>query len=409
MGLGRKKLTRRSALSAGAALGVGTIAACSSDDGSISSPASEPESNATVTITPEDGLSGIAVSAEMAWEVEDGEFQEFSLTDAAGEDIPGAMHPDGTTWVPSSPLAYDTTYTAAVKAVDDEGLEGTFTAEFTTMSSPENRVEIADYLPGDGAVVGQAGVIAFEFIGFDVPQDRRREVERRLFVTSEPAQEGAWHWHNGHKLEYRPKEYWEPNTEISVRLALGGMPLSEDRFGQFDLTRSWSTSGELRLIEVDNDTKQMRVFRDGATVNTFDISLGEEGQDPDQRSFSGHMTIMSREREAVFGSEQFGYEDLDVEWAMRLTWSGQYIHAAPWARNHLGSRNVSHGCINLDDDDAEWLFEFVTWGDPITVSHTGRSLPAGDGFTTWDLSWEDHVAGSYAYESTASEEDDSED
>lgn len=406
--MARKKLTRRTALTASAALGASGLAACSDSDGRIGD-APDPESVAQVTVTPGDGETEIPVSVEFEWEVEDGEFVEFSLTNADGEEVDGDMHPDGETWVPASPLEYETTYTATVSADDADGLRAIEEAEFTTMASPSNRVEVVSYLPGDGAVVGQAGVIAFEFSGFDVPEDRRRDVERRLFVRTEPEQEGAWHWYNGHKLEYRPQEYWEPNTEISVRLALGGMPLSEDQYGEFDINGSWSTSSELRLIEVDNDTKEMQIYRDDASVNTFDTSLGEEGQDPDQRSYSGHMTIMSREEEAVFGSEQFGYEDLDVEWAMRLTWSGQYIHAAPWASSDLGSTNVSHGCVNLDDDDAEWLFDFVTWGDPIIVSNTGRSLPAGDGFTTWDMDWDTLVAGSYTYGDATEEESDESD
>ena len=41
---------------------------------------------------------------------------------------------------------------------------------------------------------------------------------------------------------------------------------------------------------------------------------------------------------------------------MRLTWGGEFIHAAPWSVADQGKRNVSHGCVNLSPENAECLF-----------------------------------------------------
>ncbi|GAB3223348.1 Ig-like domain-containing protein [Glycomyces halotolerans] len=396
--IGRSPLTRRGALTAGVA--AVTLAACSNESGTISDgegdeASEEPTSAAKVTVTPADGATDATAATEISWTVEDGEFTGFELTDAQGNAVKGDMHPDGTTWVPSDPLEWDATYTASVSAEDDAGVPVTVSSTFTTISSPPDRVTIEDYLPGNDMVVGQAGVLAFRFeAGFEVPEDRRAAVERRLFVSSEPAQEGSWHWITGRALEYRPKEYWQPGTRVDVRLGIGGMDLG-GRFGEYDVVRSFSTDTELRRLEADDSTKQLRAYQDGAIVQTIPISLGAREIDGhDARSYSGHMIIMSREEESTFVSELYDYET-DVKWAMRLTFSGQFIHGAPWAADALGKENISHGCINVTDEMGEWLYNFVRWGDPVVVQNTGLGLPQGDGFTSWDLDWEQVKAGSY--------------
>jgi lipoprotein-anchoring transpeptidase ErfK/SrfK len=401
MTVARSSLTRRGAFAAaGSAAVVGLAAACTKDSGTISEGGGEseseaPKSAAAVTITPADGAADATAAAEIAWTVENGEFVEFTLTDAAGTAVEGTMHPDGTTWVPASPLEWEGTYTATVKAVDAAGIEAEATSTFTTIASPGDRVGIENYLPGNDSTVGQGAILAFRFTDHEIPEDLRASVERRLFVASEPAQEGSWHWITGRALEYRPKEYWQPNTQVTVRLGLGGLDLGEGRYGEFDQETVFTTDAEARLLEADDDTKQMRAYLDGSIVQTIPISLGADEIDGnDARSYSGTMTIMSREEESTFVSDLYDYET-DVKWAMRLTFSGQFIHGAPWAAERLGNSNGSHGCINVTDEMGEWIYNFVRWGDPVVVMNTGKEVPQGDGFTGWSLDWETFKSGSY--------------
>lgn len=44
-----------------------------------------------------------------------------------------------------------------------------------------------------------------------------------------------------------------------------------------------------------------------------------------------------------------------VQWAARISNSGEFVHAAPWSVAQQGSSNVSHGCINLSPDNAKWF------------------------------------------------------
>ena len=401
MSLGSSSLSRRGALAAGGLAAVGLAAACTKESGTLDEGGEEatssepPQSAAKIQITPADGAADATAATEIAWTVEAGEFQEFALTDAAGTAVEGAMHPDGTTWVPTSPLEWETAYTATVTAVDAAGIAATATSTFTTIASPGDRVGIENYLPGVDSTVGQGAILAFRFTGHEIPEDRRAAVERRLFVTSEPAQEGCWNWITPRALEYRPKEYWQPNTQVNVRLAIGGLDLGDGRYGEFDQETSFSIDSEARLLEADDDTKQMKAYRDGSVVQTIPISLGADEIDGiDARSYSGTMIIMSREEEAIFRSDLFDYET-PVKWAMRLTFSGQFIHGAPWAADRLGVSNGSHGCLNVSDEMGEWIYNFVRWGDPVVVTNTGRDVPPGDGFTGWSLDWETFKEGSY--------------
>ncbi|MET0495011.1 MAG: L,D-transpeptidase, partial [Actinoplanes sp.] len=80
--------------------------------------------------------------------------------------------------------------------------------------------------------------------------------------------------------------------------------------------------------------------------------------------------------------------------AQRITWSGQFIHAAPWSEGVQGKQNVSHGCVNVSMAMGKWLFDRTMLGDPITVKGTGDPLKNGNGWTDWNMSWEQYKKGS---------------
>ena len=59
--------------------------------------------------------------------------------------------------------------------------------------------------------------------------------------------------------------------------------------------------------------------------------------------------------------------DLPVYYATRVTWSGEYVHAAPWSVGSQGYANVSHGCTGMSTENAEWFFDTVREGDVVKV------------------------------------------
>jgi lipoprotein-anchoring transpeptidase ErfK/SrfK len=229
-----------------------------------------------------------------------------------------------------------------------------------------------------------------------VAKDQRASVQRRLFVTSDPPQEGAWNWFNGHEVHYRSKEYWQTGTKLSFRLATGGLPWGGGRYGDNDVAVH-ATVGPKILIVVDNATKQMTVSQDDQVLKTMPVSLGK----PSTPSSSGNMVVMVKNEWEWFDSGTFGIPAdtaggyrKKVFWTMRLTWGGQYMHAAPWSVADQGKRNVSHACTNLSTENADWLWHLVHIGDPVVVKGTERGLTWGDGWSDWNVSWDEYVKGS---------------
>jgi lipoprotein-anchoring transpeptidase ErfK/SrfK len=86
-------------------------------------------------------------------------------------------------------------------------------------------------------------------------------------------------------------------------------------------------------------------------------------------------------------SNPFFYAPENVEYCTRITYSGEFLHAAPW--NHsLGRANLSHGCVNLGVADAHWVFENFLIGDVVVVQHSPKELPIGDGLGDWTVSFD---------------------
>jgi lipoprotein-anchoring transpeptidase ErfK/SrfK len=135
----------------------------------------------------------------------------------------------------------------------------------------------------------------------------------------------------------------------------------------------------------------MTVTKDGKVIKTIKVSLGKKTTP----SSSGTMIVIEKKRKTVFDTfEELGPEDgyrTDIDFAQRLTWGGEFIHAAPWSEGQQGSVNVSHGCVNVSMKDGEWLFGQTRIGDPITVKGTERKLENGNGWTDWNMSFADYA------------------
>ena len=86
--------------------------------------------------------------------------------------------------------------------------------------------------------------------------------------------------------------------------------------------------------------------------------------------------------------------DIMVPWSVLFTWSGNYLHAAPWSVGSQGYANVSHGCVNLSPEHAQTYYELAVPGDPVTVTGSPAAGTWGDGWTVWFLSWSELLHGS---------------
>jgi lipoprotein-anchoring transpeptidase ErfK/SrfK len=348
-------------------------------------------STATIKLSPANGNKNVPISAEIGVKVSGGEVATVALKDAKGNSVAGALREDGSAWVPRKPLKNKQRYAATVTATDGAGAIRTETTSFTTMAKPSRETGTGLYL-FDDHTYGVAMPVVVEFVP-GIKKADRAAVQKRMFVKTDPPQPGAWSWTStGSQAYYRAPQYWKSGTKLTVRIAVGGLPTGGGRYGDQDRSAT-AKIGRSFVMKVENSTKKMTVIQNGKTVRTMPVSLGK----PSTPSSSGTMVIMDKKTSTVFDTTDTdganGYK-ITIAYAQRLTWSGQYIHSAPWSVGDQGHRNVSHGCVNLSPSNAKWMFDKTLIGDPITVRGTGDKLVPGNGWTPWNLSWKDFVKGS---------------
>jgi lipoprotein-anchoring transpeptidase ErfK/SrfK len=316
-----------------------------------------------------------------------------TLTDAAGQNVPGAMHPDGGGWLPNKALLYGQSYTATVTGTADDGRAVTATSRFTTMNKPDKLVSFVSFLPDD-AVVG-VGMPLILRLSRALDKEQRAIAQRRLLVHTVPVQEGTWTWYSDTELHWRPRDFWKPGTKISVEIRVGGLPLGDGWYGKQDSTLRCGIGPSL-IMTIDDaaSPKVMKVAKDGAVIKTIPVSLGR----PSMPSSSGTTVVIEKLTKTVFDTmddpNPANRYRTKIEYAQRLTWGGEFIHAAPWSVQDQGKRNVSHGCVNMSTKDARWLFQNTLMGSPLTIKGTERKLRSGNGWTDWDKPWDEYVKGS---------------
>jgi lipoprotein-anchoring transpeptidase ErfK/SrfK len=377
-----------------------TAAACGGDKpkwyGADGKPNTETPAEAPVNVAvtaPAEGATNVPAATEIAYTT-DAPTSTVELTDAAGNKIDGAPRADKSSWVPAKMLAWGTQYTAKITATSASGKSESKTVTFTTMAKPGSTGKASTVI-GDNQTLGVGMPLIISFSN-DIAKDQRANVQKRLFVTSNPPQEGIWYWWNNKEVHFRPKEYWQAGTTISVRAAIGGLLLGGNRYGSQDLTIN-AKIGSRIIMEADNATKQMTVTKDGQLLRTIPVSFGKKATP----SASGHFVIMIKNEWEWFDSASFGVPNdsadgyrTKVYYPQRITWDGEYIHSAPWSEGDQGKRNVSHGCTNISAANAQWLYGVTQIGDPVIIKGTEEHVKWQNGWTDWDISWTEYVKGS---------------
>ncbi|WP_157545769.1 L,D-transpeptidase [Hamadaea tsunoensis] len=398
--------TRRRALSALGLTGAAVtgLAACTSKSGSPTlvgpsgsaapSPTEVKNGKATVSITsPKDGADDAPAGLDVVFTAQDASSTKVELVDAEGNAVDGDMHPDGTSWIPAKMLQWGTNYKVTVTATDADGKTTIGTSAFATMAKPSKTVGFSSFL-ADGQVVG-VGMPMIIRLSRAIESGDRAEVQRRLLVTTTPAQEGTWTWYSATELHWRPKEFWQAGTKVFVDVRIGGAPVGGGYFGRSDLTLD-CTIGPSLVMTIDDRAKPkvMHVIKDGKTIRTIPVSLGR----PTMPSSSGTTVIIEKLANTVFDTmddpNPANRYKTPIQFAQRLTWGGEFIHAAPWSVSDQGKRNVSHGCVNMSLANAQWLFSQTLIGSPLTVKGTARALQWNNGWTDWDRPWDEYVKGS---------------
>lgn len=266
----------------------------------------------------------------------------------------------------------------------------------TTTSVAPKPVHVYTF-EGDGETYG-VGMAVMALFSVAPTDAAAFEQAATVTVDGEPA-DGAWYWQQptvpGYAMEalYREQDYWPAHSDIHVDLPVKGLSAGPGLVYDDNLTLDYHI-GAAHISHVKNADHVMIVTSDGKVVNTFPVSLGAA----DTPTYNGVKVVMAKHNPEEMTSapgDPHPY-DIMVPWSVRITNSGEFIHSASWNTGNIGSRNTSHGCTNLDVDDAKWFYKFSMLGDVVQypdANPNGTVQPPWDGWGWWNVSWQSWTNG----------------
>jgi lipoprotein-anchoring transpeptidase ErfK/SrfK len=240
------------------------------------------------------------------------------------------------------------------------------------------RYAIASVLPARGETVGIAHPVV---VTFRTPVTDRRAAERAIDIKSTPAMTGRFEWLDDDVVQWVPDRFWPAHSKVTV--SVGSM--SADFSTGAAVVGVANISEHTFTVSIDGvdagppsalPTPHHRPH--WGEPGVFPASMGR----PEYPTPVGTYTVLGKERSVTMDSSSVGIPVdapdgylLTVDWAVRITSRGLFVHSAPWAVNSLGYDNVSHGCVSLSPEDAEWYYNTVDVGDPVIVQENSIEVP----------------------------------
>ena len=403
------RIPRRVLIGGGAVVGlglVGGIAAALAGGGgstkaqangsgkSSASPSASPSPTyppATITSVPANGAGSVDPSQPVTVTAANGSVQ--SVVFSGGQTTTGTLSTDGSTWTSNGTLSLDTDYSMQIQVLGKDGKTVSATVAFTTLS-PSATIGVDTIWPGDSVTVGVGQPIRVEFTNY-VPQEYRADVEKACVVTTSPPVAGAWYWPDDDMMDWRPENYYAVNSQVSVAFNLNGVRAGDTQYFEKNHSIAFTVRDtDLRLI-VDAAHFNATCYQNGQSIRTFPI---DTGVDTEQTfvTWSGVMAVLGKGNPVRMVGD-YGpndtYDEL-VNWATQITYSGTYVHAAPWDPDIGSANDDSHGCIHCNTSDAEWFYGLAQVGDVVQVTGTDKTVAVDNGFGDWTVAWSDWLSGS---------------
>lgn len=226
-----------------------------------------------------------------------------------------------------------------------------------------------------------------------VPMAARKAATAKVRVSAtKPLGRTGWAWTDAQTAVFRPEKFWPGHAKVTIAAKPDSTVLPGGTLRWAGTVKRSFSIGRQQVIKVDSKTHRAKVVRDGKVIRTMPVSLGKAGWE----TRSGVKVMTEKYRVKTMTGASIGAEDytLQVPYAIRLTNSGEFIHAAPWAASRIGRWNGSHGCTNLLTTDAKWLFSNSMVGDPVVTTGTKRPMETWNGAGgPWNTPWKTWLEG----------------
>jgi len=390
-------------------LAASALAGCNTkaDPGSTSAaPETKPGQHGGATATPTEkptpparlkvnvARAAVPVDTLVRVTAQNGTLRRVSVKAQGGAALPGGLAKNEAFWAAQERLEPGTTYHVSALAVNEEGAKRRLQRTFRTVPLTLDQQTYPSIAPIDGETVGVGMPV---IVHFDVPVTDRAEIEKHLSVETSPKQRGTWHWISDYEVHWRPQSYWKPGTDVTVNAAVNGVNAGNGIYGQEDRSTSFHV-GDAVFMKIHVERHEMRVFDNGRLLRTIPVTGGKPGF----TTRSGVKVIIEKFRHKRMDAATTGidpsspeyYNISNVEYAQRVTYSGEFLHAAPWSVGDQGSANVSHGCVGMSTSNAAWLYSLTKRGDVVDVTGTDRPMEPDNGYGDWNVPWAQYKSGS---------------
>ncbi len=138
-----------------------------------------------------------------------------------------------------------------------------------------------------------------------------------------------------------------------------------------------------QVIVVSLYGQALRVYNNGQLMKAFQVTTGQY----ERPSLPGYWHIFLRQSPTKFKSSEpqgsaFWYPDTNINFAMEYHDGGYYFHDSWWRAdygygtnfphsdsggNQAFAGNGSHGCINMSEDAASWLYNNTSYGTAVLI------------------------------------------
>ncbi len=371
----------------------GTAPEVSSDSASPSESATPPPAPVRVTTNLGKRTDAVSVATDLQVTAEGGTLRKVVVS-AGDLRLPGEISADSTSWSATGRLEPGSEYAISSVAVRSDGKVRRTRSDFRTQDLTLDQQTYPSVAPLQGETVGVGMPV---IVTFDVPVTDHASFEKHMTVTTTPRQRGSWYWFSDSEAHWRPANYWKAGTDVTVDVDVNSLPAGGGIFGQLSRKVNFHV-GDRVVSKVNAQTHQMQTYINGKLARTTPITTGKPGF----TTRSGVKVIIEKYRHKRMNSETVGissdnpeaYDIDDVEYAMRVTYSGEFLHAAPWSVGSQGYANVSHGCTGMSTSNAAWLYNISKRGDVVEYTGTDRPMTLTNGYGDWNLSFAQYRQGS---------------
>ncbi|MGW6449359.1 L,D-transpeptidase [Lentzea sp. NPDC055074] len=350
-------------------------------------PAGQAKAKGVLTVTPSTG-EGVSPAGPFEVGMTGGALTAVALTGADGRVVKGEL--TAGRWVATEDLGYDKAYTWSGSGKGEDGAEVPVSGSFRTVKP--QRLTSAKLNVGDNQTYGVAMPLK---VTFSAPVQDKASVQKSMTVKTSVPTEGAWAWLSDTEAHWRPKEYWRPNTEVFLDVAVYGVPFGGGAYGKSDVHAQFKIADRALVAKANTQTKRFEIYRDGVLLHDLPASYGKES-DPGRVTRSGIHVVQQKEAARRMKSTTYNY-DVPVTWAVLISQNGEFVHENDKTIPQQGNENVSHGCANLSGPNARIFYDLTMIGDPVEVVGSSVQLgPADRDYWDWTLDWAAWTAKSAA-------------